>query len=213
MKDIAIIGKGGFGREVRFLIEEINKQTKTWNFLGYFDDDKAEPIDGHSLLGSILDIKNCTKEICLVVAIGDSHLRKKIVKSIHNPLVNWPILIHPSVQMDSDRVQIGEGAIICGNSILTTNISIGNYLILNLDCTIGHDVKIGDYCSVMPNVNISGDVVVGDNCFFGTGVKIINDKSIGNNAILGAGAIVIKDIPDNSVAVGNPAKIIKINEI
>jgi sugar O-acyltransferase (sialic acid O-acetyltransferase NeuD family) len=211
-KNIAIIGKGGFGREVRCLIEQINNESEKWNFIGYFDDQSGESIDGYPVLGKVSDVNNIDEEIFIVVAVGDSTIRKNIVVSITNPNVSWPVLIHPSVQMDIGSVQIGKGSIICGNSILTTNIEIGNFFIMNLGCIVGHDVKIADFCSMMPSVNISGGISIGQNCFIGTGVKIINDLNIGNKVILGAGAIVIKDIPDHATAVGNPARIIKINE-
>lgn len=50
---------------------------------------------------------------------------------------------------------------------------------------------------------------IGDNVTLGTNVSIIGPVHVGNNVIIGAGSVVIKDIPDNSVAVGNPAKVIK----
>lgn len=51
--------------------------------------------------------------------------------------------------------------------------------------------------------------IIGDNVSLGANVVIIGDVKIGNNVIIGAGSVVVKDIPDNSVAVGNPAKVIK----
>ena len=71
---------------------------------------------------------------------------------------------------------------------------------------------MGDFVSIMPGVNVSGDVIISSNTFIGTGVTIINQKSIGKNSIIGGGAVVVKDIPDNSLAVGNPAKVIKSYE-
>jgi len=211
-KKIAIVGKGGFGREVRFLIDEINKSKLEWDFIGYFDDDTVVPTDGYPLLGSLSDLNNWTEKICVVFAIGSSFIREKIYKDLNNSNLTFPNLIHPKVQLDDTRVYFGIGNIICGGSILTTNISIGNFMILNLVCTIGHDVIIGDFCSVMPGVNISGGIEIGNNCFIGTGAKLINDKIIGNNVIVGAGAVIIKDVPNNAVIVGNPGKIIRINE-
>ncbi|MFT6783804.1 MAG: sugar O-acyltransferase (sialic acid O-acetyltransferase NeuD family) [Saprospiraceae bacterium] len=212
MKDIAIIGKGGFGREVRMLIQQINKVENIWNFIGYFDDDGKDPIDGFDHLGGINDINQYDKELSLVIAIGDSFLREKIIQKISNSKIFYPTLIHPSVQMDEEHCKIGYGSIICGNSIVTTNVVIGNYFILNLTCTIGHDVTIGDFCSVMPGVNISGDVNMGNKCFVGTGATIINEKNIGDGVTVGGGAVIIRDVPNYAIVVGNPGKVIRINE-
>lgn len=213
MKKIAVFGKGGFGREVRFLIDEINRSDPQWQFIGYFDDDKAAPIDGYPLLGNLAALNSWDEEISIAFALGDSSIREKVYLSLNNSNLSFPNLIHPNVQMDVTRVNFGKGNIICGGNILTTNISIGDFMILNLVCTVGHDVVIQEFCSVMPGVNISGGITIGKNCFIGTGAKLINDKKVGDNVVIGAGAVIINDIPDNATVVGNPGKIIKINEI
>ena len=121
-------------------------------------------------------------------------------------------MIHPNVLIGSDEVIIGNGCIICASNIITVNISIGNFVILNLGCTVGHDTRIGDYCSFMPSVNISGEVVIEDLVYVGTGAKIINLLSIGNSTIVGAGAVVAKSLPAHCTAVGIPAKPIKFHD-
>lgn len=52
---------------------------------------------------------------------------------------------------------------------------------------------------------------IGDNVVLSAGVQVIGNVKIGNNVIVGAGAVVVHDIPDNSVVVGNPAKIVSNN--
>ena len=54
--------------------------------------------------------------------------------------------------------------------------------------------------------------IIGDNVTLGVNVTIIGDVTIGNNVIIGAGSVVVKDIPDNSIAVGNPCHVIKTIE-
>ncbi len=54
-----------------------------------------------------------------------------------------------------------------------------------------------------------GKPIIGDNVVLGAAVTIIGGIRIGNNVTIGAGSVVVKDIPDNSIAVGNPAKVIK----
>ena len=129
-----------------------------------------------------------------------------------NRYLNFPSLIHPNVLIGSDEVIIGNGCIICASNIITVNISIGNFVILNLGCTVGHDTRIGDYCSFMPAVNISGEVIIENSVYVGTGAKIINLLTIGNSTIVGAGAVVSKSLPEKCTAVGIPAKPIKYHE-
>jgi sugar O-acyltransferase (sialic acid O-acetyltransferase NeuD family) len=111
--------------------------------------------------------------------------------------------------MLSKRVSIGEGSIICAGTIITVDISIGEHVIINLDCTIGHDDTIQDYVTLYPSVNVSGNVVVGECTELGTGMQIIQGKNIGRESIVGAGAVIVRDIPEKCTAVGSPAKPIK----
>ena len=93
---------------------------------------------------------------------------------------------------------------------MTVNISIGNHVIINLDCTIGHDVVINDFSTLYPSVNVSGMSEIGHAVELGTGMQMIQGKKIGNYSIVGAGAVVVRDIPAACTAVGNPAKVIKM---
>jgi len=212
MKKIAIFGAGGFGREVHFLIEDINKNKETFSFLGYFDDgkEKGELINNYPVLGNIDDLNNWNEPVDLVVAVGDPKVKKIIIEKIHNHNVTFPVLIHPGVIIGVSQFnKIGEGCIVCAGTIITVNIEIGRHVILNLCCTVGHDARIGDYSSFMPSVNISGEVIIENCVYVGTGAKIINLLTIGEYSTIGAGAIVTKSIPPKCVAVGMPAKPVK----
>lgn len=213
MKKIAIFGAGGFGREVVFLIEDINKKNNEWGIIGFFDDGKKdETINDYKVLGGIEELNEIKEEIYLVLAIGDPIVKKEIFQKINNPLIKFPILVHPSVII-SDKVEIGEGSIICAGNIISVNLKIGRYVIINFDCTLGHDAIIGDFCSFMPSVNISGETEIGECTYFGTGALIINQRKVGKNVIIGAGSAVFKDIPDNCTALGNPALPIKFRKV
>ena len=108
---------------------------------------------------------------------------------------------------------MGQGNIICAGSILTVDISISDFCIINLDCTLGHDIKMDSFVTIYPGGNISGCVYIGECSEIGTGAKIIQGKKIGANTVVGAGAVVTKDIPDNCTAVGCPCKPIKFHNI
>lgn len=212
MKNIVIIGAGGFGREVAWLIEEINKENLEWNLWGFVDDNEIiqeTEINGYKVVGDIDWLKK--QEIYVVNAIADPNIKKKVMDKLNFSKNIYPVLIHPSV-IYSDRVTFGEGSIICAGNIITVNIEIGKHVIVNLDCTIGHDAIIGDYSTILPSVNVSGYVKIDECVSVGTGSAIIQGVNIGQNTVIGAGAIVVKDLPANCVAVGSPAKPIKFNE-
>ena len=214
MKDIAIFGVGGFGREVLALIQDINRVEPQWNIVGFFDDgyEKGVSINGYPTLGKVEDLNKWETDIAIAISIGSPVIKKKILDNIHNPKVSYPTLIHPSVWIgDRNLVEIGKGDVFCAGVMITTNVVIKDFVILNLQCTVGHDTVINDYAAFMPSVNISGEVNIGEGVYVGTGTKIINQLEIGDYTIVGAGAVVSKTLPANCTAVGVPAKPIKFH--
>ncbi|MCD0480324.1 acetyltransferase [Chryseobacterium sp. LC2016-29] len=214
MKKIAILGAGGFGREVKTIIDAINKVNPTYDFIGFFDDgiEKGLLVNNYDVLGGISDINKYNEDLSIVVCIADPKIKKKVISNINNSHIDFPSIIHPQASITDEFVTIGKGCIICEGTIITCNIEIKDFIILNLMCTVGHDTVIEDYCSFMPSVNISGEVKIEQGVYVGTGAKIINLLDIGENTIVGAGAVVSKSLPANCTAVGIPAKPIKFHE-
>lgn len=216
-KDLYIIGAGGFGREVAWLVERINKrnsddktsESSIWNVKGFIDDNPAllnTELDGYRVVGNTDDLMKIEDAYC-VCAIGGAKTRKKIIEKLSGR-VHFATVIDPDVKMSS-RVEIGEGTIICAGTIITVDEKIGNHVIINLDCTIGHDDVIDDFVTLYPSVNVSGNCHLSECVEMGTGSQIIQGLSVGNGSIIGASACVVKDIPAEVTAVGCPAKVIK----
>ncbi|WP_326717241.1 sugar O-acetyltransferase [Vagococcus jeotgali] len=110
-----------------------------------------------------------------------------------------------------------------------SNISVGNYFYANFDCimldvcpiTIGDEVMFGPRVSIFTashpldaDVRISGlefgkPVVIGDKVWIGGGAIINPGVTIGDNCVIGSGAVVTKDIPENTIAAGNPCRVIR----
>ena len=87
------------------------------------------------------------------------------------------------------------------------NIRIGEHVILNLDCTVGHNTVIEDYVTVSPGCHLSGYSTIRRGAYLGTGAVTIERREIGARSIIGAGAVVIRDIPADVTAVGVPATV------
>lgn len=209
MKDIAIFGAGGFGREVLALIKDINLITPIWNIVGFFDDgyEEGKMFNGFPNLGGIEQLNQWKTPLSVAVAIGSPAIRRQIVDKIVNPLVDYPSMIHPSAWIgDQEYVEIGKGCILCAGVMITTNVRIRDFVILNLQCTVGHDAVIEDYAALMPSVNVSGEVTIAPGVYVGTGAQISNQVSIGEDTVVGAGAVVVKNLPANCMAVGVPAR-------
>lgn len=213
MKKILIFGAGGFGREVQWLIERINQKNPTWQIEGYLDD-AVEPgteINGYQVLGGLDKLKDFEETTAVVCAVGSARVREKIISRIKEiGGFDFPNLIDPDVQM-SELVSMGKGNIICAGNILTVNITIGDFVILNLSCTVGHDAVLNSFVTVYPGVNISGCTEMKKGVELGTGSKIIQGKTIAENTIVGAGAVVVRDMPPNCTVMGVPAKPVKFS--
>jgi sugar O-acyltransferase (sialic acid O-acetyltransferase NeuD family) len=170
-------------------------------------------IDDNSELEYFLDYKvkrpNLEYEkVQLLITIGDNEIRKKVANSL---IADFGIFISKEASICSDTV-IGVGSQIIKGAILQPSVVVGDHTIINTKCSVDHDCVLGNFCHVAPGTTICGDVSVGNGTFIGAGATVIQGITIGHNVTIGAGAVVINDIPDNAVAVGNPAKVIKINE-
>lgn len=213
MRDIAIYGAGGFGREIACLINYINSKEPTWNLIGFFDDGKeigAEVSHYGKVLGGINELNSWSSLIAVAIAIGSPNAVKAISAKITNTMVDFPNIIHPNFYLyDEDTVTIGKGNILQGRCLASCNVKIGDFNVFNGDITIGHDVSIGSYNSFMPGVRVSGEVAIGDCNFFGVASIILQQLKIGNNVKLGAGSVLITKPQSGNLYVGNPAKIFK----
>jgi sugar O-acyltransferase (sialic acid O-acetyltransferase NeuD family) len=118
---------------------------------------------------------------------------------------------HPSAVV-SKQTEIGTGVFIGPGSIIAPYVSLGNLVTINRKVSVGHHTNIGKFVVLHPGCNIGGASTIGDYTSIGMGANIINSSSIGENTIIGAGSLVTKSIPDNVIAYGVPARIMRDNE-
>lgn len=214
MEQLIIIGAGAQGREVVWLIREINQVRPTFDIVGFVDDDprlQDKEICGIKVLGT-LDFLASWRGKAAALAIGIPALKKQLLDRLASFELRWPPLISPSAQM-SKYVEVGDGAIITAGSILTSQVIVGPHVLINLSSTIAHDVRIGRGASLFLGVNVSGHVEIGAWAEIGTGASIIPDITIGPSAIIGAGAVIIRDVPPGATVVGNPGRILRVAEL
>jgi sugar O-acyltransferase (sialic acid O-acetyltransferase NeuD family) len=212
-KKLVIVGAGGMGREVLFMLLDINAINNAgYDILGFIDNEpdlRGKMINNVPVLGNDTWLFDFQDEINVVIAIGNPQMRRQAFEKFsHKKNILFPSIIASNVKY-SDTVLMGKGCIICFSSILTVNITLGDFVLINLDCTVSHDVFVNDFATLYSSVNVSGNVSIGTESEIGTGTNIIQNKSIGDNVIIGAGSVIVKDIPSNCVAVWIPAKPIK----
>lgn len=140
------------------------------------------------------------------VGIGIPHVKKRAIECCKSG-VKWMTVYHRSACVLLDAgITYGDGCVFAPGAVLTTNIKIGNFVLFNLNCTVGHDARIGDYCSIMPGAAVGGNCTLGSCVMVGANAAILPGVKIGDRATVGAGAVVLRDVPAGHTIVGNPGR-------
>lgn len=211
MIELLLIGVGGLRRYVEdiLLSKKIN-----YKVIGYLDDNpklRGMTVDGVRVIGDFKRIDDFkTKSHLAVICIGDKHLkiRKKYFETLKEKKISTPTLIHENTYISSNST-IGDGTIINSKTVINSNAKIGNNVVVSSGSIIEHDCFIGDHTFFGPGVLLGGGVSIGEMCLLGIGSIFLPKVRIGNNVIIGAGSLITKDIPDNSLVIGRPGRIIK----
>jgi sugar O-acyltransferase (sialic acid O-acetyltransferase NeuD family) len=205
-KPICIIGAGGLGLEMLALLKSFPEYAAN----GFYDDKikKGELVHGLICLGTTNDLINRIEPTILLLAIGDPEVKRKIINKISgNSNLLFPTFIHPKATvLNESTCTFGAGTIITAGAVLTTHIEIGDFVLVNLNATVGHEVKIGSFTSIMPGANLAGNVHLKDGILVGSGANILNGLVIEENARIGSGAVVTKSVISKQTVVGVPAK-------
>lgn len=209
-----LFGAGGFGREVMPYVKR--SVCRSLQILDnqldiYFvetDSPRQTEVNGYPLI-SIQDFINLEGSRYFNVAVGNGHSRHSIEEAVGNSAKLLSICAEQVIHLDNNS--IGEGAVFCPNTMVTSNVSIGRMFQANIYSYVAHDCKIGNYVTFAPGVRCNGRVHIGDYAYIGTNAiikqgTIDNPLYIGRGATIGMGAVVTKDVADGAVVVGNPAR-------
>jgi sugar O-acyltransferase (sialic acid O-acetyltransferase NeuD family) len=175
------------------------------NVIGIFDPRCSGNLFGVPQLG--IYNPQFEPEARAIIAIGDNQIRKKVAGDCRHKFTN---AVHTSALL-SRHALLGVGNMILHRTIVQARTTIGNHVILNTASQVDHDCLVGDYVHLGPGAILCGNVAVGEGTFIGAGAIVIPFKKVGAWCVVGAGSVVIDDIPDYSVVVGNPARVIKSN--
>lgn len=144
----------------------------------------------------------------MIISIGNNKVRKNLSQKLN---VHFIKAIHPK-SIISKHSTIGEGTVVMAGVVVNPEVKIGQHCIINTGAVIEHDCKIDNFSHISPNASLAGGVQVGEGSQVGIGASVIQGVKIGKWAVIGAGTVVIHDVPDFAVVVGNPGRIIKVNE-
>ncbi len=213
---IVIVGAGGFGREVLFYIQDMNRVSclqagqASYDVMGFVDDN---PHLHHTMVCDVPVLGSTQwltehRDVQAVCAIGAPRIRRDVVATLEPFGIEFVTIKHPYV-FHSRYVELGPGAVLCAGVVLTTQIRSGKHLLVNMNVSVGHDCVFGDFVTVNLGCNLSGNVTLHSGVELGSNVAVIPGRSIGEGAVVGAGAVVTHDLEPNHVYVGIPAKPIR----
>jgi sugar O-acyltransferase (sialic acid O-acetyltransferase NeuD family) len=208
MKQLHIVGAGGFGRECHAWASQHPDCGKAWVIAGFLDDNAAalRPYGDFAPVRPLAGHRPAADNLYLC-GIGMPGLKEKLIAPLLAAGAQFLTFVHPQA-MVGPRVKLGCGSVICPGAILSTDINLGEFVLVNLNSTIGHDATLGDWTSLSAQCDITGHVKVADRVFMGSRASVIPGKKVGSGSIVGAGAVVVADVPPGVTVVGNPARVL-----
>lgn len=205
-----IVGAGGFGREVMPVAEQMlcAQRANGHELVFVVEYGDTAPVNGHRVL-TMDEFIACGGERRFNIAIAGHTPRRRIAQQLLDAGAQpFSIVAANSVQLAAN--QIGEGAILCPFSMVTSNARIGRFFHSNIYSYVAHDCVVGDFVTFAPGVMCNGRVHIENDVYVGTGVVIREGSEerpivIGEGAVVGMGAVVTKSVAPHTTVIGNPA--------
>ena len=209
MKRLLIVGAGGFGREVLCWARDVEPTQSEWRIGGFLDANPAA-LDGFDvplrILGDPAEFVPAETDLC-ICAIGDPATKHRVVADLAARGAQFTTLIHPTAVIGLN-CRIGDGAIFCPGVVVTSHVTLGRFVTLNLGATVGHDARLGDWCTLHVHADLAGKVSLGEAVLAGSRSFVLPSVTVGARAVVGAGAVVTRHVPARSSVFGVPAKVI-----
>lgn len=213
MKRLVIIGAGGHGCDVAEIIRHQAQSGNGPTLLGFVVDSEYLPDGGgpgKPILGDWSWFEKADRdELAVICAVGDPAVRKRHVELAQSLGLLFMNAISPLAHILPDA-KIGQGVVLFPHAVISRNVTLGDHAVINAGSTLGHDVTVERYGTISPGVHVGGNSLIGEGGYLGIGASVIPRVSVGAWTTIGAGAVVTDDMPGYAVAVGVPARIIKM---
>jgi sugar O-acyltransferase (sialic acid O-acetyltransferase NeuD family) len=209
IRDLALVGAGGLGRETAELVRAINAVEPTWRLVGFFDDDpvlQGTSIAGLPVLGPVADAAVAASAVALCTArpaVGCS--RARLSEQLDLSPERAPALVHPSAELAPSTV-IGAGAVVLAGVVATAEVSIGAHVVVMPQTVLTHDDRVDAFVTIASGVRLGGGVHVEREAYLGAGAMVREGCRIGAAALVGMGSVVLGDVPAGQTWAGVPAR-------
>jgi sugar O-acyltransferase (sialic acid O-acetyltransferase NeuD family) len=209
----ALVGAGGFGREVMPWAKRslaVLYPPDRYRLDCYFvvSSPTAKVVNGVPCIGEP-EFAALPGTRLFNVAIGNSRTREAMAERLAAHAS--PVSLVADTATILDRNEIGDGLTLCPFAMITSNARVGRHFHANIFSYVAHDCVIGDYVTFAPAVKCNGNVHIGDHAYIGTGAILRHGTPeapliIGERAVVGMGAVVTRNVPPDTTVVGNPAR-------
>lgn len=205
---ILIVGAGGFGREVLQWTRDAGLDRGGARIVGFLDDN-PDALTGSGphdvpVLGPVATYRP-RPEDRLVCGLGVPSVKQRCLPGLVARGARFLTVVHPSAAVGAN-VRLRPGCVICPGCVLTTDIELGEFVMLNCCSTIGHDSQVGDYTTLSGHACVNGHCRLGRAVFLGSNAVVLPGVQVSDGATVGAGSVAWKTVPPRTTVFGVPAK-------
>ena len=199
MRDLIIVGAGGFAREVHAWLPDVFP-AEMYRFQGFLGRD-----DGRSKTSILADPCEYVPQADdrFILAIGNLEVRRRVAQSITDKGGEFINFVHPT-SVISPTARIGRGAVIFPYSVVSNEANLGAFVHLSLHASVGHDAQTGDNCYLAPYATMNGESAIGDDVLLGSHVTILSGIRVGSRTNVSANTSVVRDAPGDATVFGVP---------
>jgi sugar O-acyltransferase (sialic acid O-acetyltransferase NeuD family) len=215
IRDLVIVGAGGFGRETAAAVEAVNRHTPTFRLRGFLDDNPAlhgQAVGGTTVLGGLDHLDDLDEATAVVVCLGnprDISRRERAVERLNLPSQRYATVIHPSAAVAPD-CRLGPGCVVLAHTTMTTAVTVGAHVAVMPQTVLTHDDVVEEFATIASGVRLGGSVHIGRGAYLGAGALVRESVRVGDGSLVGMGAVVLQDVPPGQTWVGSPARYIRL---
>jgi sugar O-acyltransferase (sialic acid O-acetyltransferase NeuD family) len=206
MHDLIIVGAGGFGRELRQLVQYCFP-TGSYRIKGFLSSNPRD-LEGHNVAEPIIDDPHRyspRENDRFLLAVGDIEHRKSITTALKTKGATFLSMVHPTALVDN-AASIGEGCVIYPYAIVMNEARLDDFVLLNLYASAGHDTQVGKYCNLCPYATMNGFAVLEDEVYMGTHSSLLPECRVGRGSKISAGSVAAHNVEPYSLVFGVPGK-------
>ncbi|MDM4718591.1 acetyltransferase [Micromonospora sp. WMMA1363] len=210
MRDLVIVGAGGFARETAAAVCAVNGVQPRWRLRGFLDDDPAL----HGVTRAGLPILGGTDALAgmsgtqVVVCVGNPRnyvARQRIVERLGLPVERYATIVHPTADVGAGSV-LGPGSVLLAGVVLTADVTVGEHVAVMPHVVLTHDDQVSDHVTIASGVRLGGGATLRRGAYVGAGALVREGVTVGAGSLVGMGSVVLRDVPDGEIWAGNPAR-------